>query len=536
MANFSRQINQADGTVHPNPYIGTLGVFLGAGITTLYGRLLSVGLPDLRGVLGLGIDEGAWLLTTYNMTLMLMGPLSVYLGALLGVRRVLLFAAPLFLLVSLLLPFSPNLGVMFGLQVLAGISSGTFYPLTMSHALRSLPLRFTIYGIGVYSIDILAATSVAVPLEGWFTEHLSWHWIFWCGAILASLMVWCIHQAIPPPLPRTGPKPVIRWDGFLYASFGLSLLFGALDQGERLNWMESGVIVGLVAAGGFLLVAALVRRWLTPNPLVNLRFLKDRNTLMLGASLFSFRFVILAIALLIPGFLGVIHGYRPLETGRVLLWVAVPQLLVAIVSARLMRRVEGHLVLAGGFATVAVACWLNAHLTSTWIGDNFWIPQLVIALGLSLAFVALVGLFVQQGVASGAVARPVDILTFSAFIHVVRLFGGEVGTAGMQYFIRTREQFHSNLTGLHLEVGTWVTDDRMKLLTAGLTGQSNGIDEAQRRALALMGGQVRQQAFTLAYGDGFLVIAWVCVGIIALLAFLKPMKVLFDSDSPNPPG
>ena len=76
--------------VKPNAYVGTLGVFLGAGITTLFGRLLSVGLPDLRGALGLGIDEASWIPTAYNMALMFMGPFSVYLGGLLGVRRVLL--------------------------------------------------------------------------------------------------------------------------------------------------------------------------------------------------------------------------------------------------------------------------------------------------------------------------------------------------------------------------------------------------------------------------------------------------------------
>ena len=73
-----------------NPYVGTLGVFLGAGIVTLNGRLISVGLPDLRGAMGLGIDEASWIPTAYNMALMFMGPFSVYLGGLLGPRRVLL--------------------------------------------------------------------------------------------------------------------------------------------------------------------------------------------------------------------------------------------------------------------------------------------------------------------------------------------------------------------------------------------------------------------------------------------------------------
>jgi len=39
-----------------NPWLGIAGVFLGAGIATLNGRLLTVGLPDLRGAMGFGFD------------------------------------------------------------------------------------------------------------------------------------------------------------------------------------------------------------------------------------------------------------------------------------------------------------------------------------------------------------------------------------------------------------------------------------------------------------------------------------------------
>jgi len=522
--------------VRPNPYLGTLGVFLGAGTATLCGRLLSVGLPDIRGGLGLGVDEAAWLPTAFNMTLMFMGPFSVYLGALLGVRRVLLWSCPVFIAASILLPLSPNLAVMTALQVIAGIGCGAFYPLTMTYALRSLPVRYTIFGIGVYSIDILGATNIATPLEAWSMEHLSWRWIFWLTPLLTPLMMFCIYRAIPHPPKRTGARAKISWRGFLYGSLGLSLIYGALDQGERLDWLGSGVIVAMLATGAFLLIAAIVRRWMSPNPMVNIPFLRDRNTLILAASLFSFRFVMLAVAFLIPGFLGAIQGYRPLETGRVVIWVVAPQLIMGYISARLMRRFDGRLIMAAGFATVAVACLLNAQLTSAWAGDNFWRPELVIAVGLSFTFVGMVGMLVQQGVNTGALARPFDILTYSAFIHTTRLFGGEVGTAFMQRLVSVREQFHSNLIGLHAGVGNWLTDERVRMLTAGVSGNSSGMDEAQGRAVALLGGQVKQQAYTLAYLDGFMTIAWLCVGIITLVALLKPMKIFFDSQSPRPPG
>lgn len=507
-------------------YIGTAGVFLGAGTATLFGRLLSVGLPDLRGALGLGFDEAAWMPTVYNMALMFMGPFSVYLGGLLGVRRVLLLAGPVFVAASLLLPFSPDSGVRFVLLVIAGLSSGTFYPLTLGYALRNLPLRFTVYAIGAYSVDILAATNVATLLEGWFVDQLSWRWIFWTGAVLTPPMLLCVYRAIPHPPARTGLKPDISWRGFLYGSLGLSLLYGALDQGERLGWLGSGTIVGLFVTGGFFLLATAVRRWWLPNPLVNLPFLLRGNTLILAAGLFSFRVTILAVALVIPAFLGAVRGFRPLETGPVLVWVVFPQFVMGGITAWLIGRLDGRLILATGFTVVAWACLLNARLTSAWAEDDFLAPQLVLAVGLSFVFVALVGLFVQQGLNSGIVTRPVDALTYSSFIHTVRLFGGIVGTAAMQRLISVREQFHSNALGLHLDSGNWLTNERMGLLSAGMSANAAGPDEARGQAIALLSGQVRQQAYTLAYGDAFLTIAWVCFGIVVLTACLKPMTTL----------
>ena len=88
-----------------NPYVGILAVFLGAGLATLNSRLLSVGLPDLRGSLGLGFDEASWLPTALNMAMMFSGVFVVFLNAFWGPRRILLPAAAIFMLTSLLLPF-----------------------------------------------------------------------------------------------------------------------------------------------------------------------------------------------------------------------------------------------------------------------------------------------------------------------------------------------------------------------------------------------------------------------------------------------
>ena len=75
-------------------------------IAKFTGRLLSVGLADLRGAWHLGVDDASWLSTSFNAAMMFIGPFSVYLGGVLGPRRVLLVCRALFTLISVLLPFA----------------------------------------------------------------------------------------------------------------------------------------------------------------------------------------------------------------------------------------------------------------------------------------------------------------------------------------------------------------------------------------------------------------------------------------------
>src|SRR5215475_5930338 len=180
-------------TLTTHPYIGILGVFLGAGLATLNARLLSVGLPDLRGAMGFGVDEASWIPTALNAAMMFIGPFSVFLGSLFGPRRVLLPAGAIFIIASLLLPFSPNLSTMLILEVVAGLACGTFYPLTLTFVLRNLPKHLIIFGVGAYSIDIVFSSNIALAIQAWYQEHLSWHWIFWNAVWITPLMMTCVY-------------------------------------------------------------------------------------------------------------------------------------------------------------------------------------------------------------------------------------------------------------------------------------------------------------------------------------------------------
>src|SRR5262245_25432856 len=111
-----------------SPLFGILGVVLGATIVSLAGRLLSLGLADLKGNVGISFDQGAWIGSAFNVALMFIGPFTVYLGALAGARQILLGGAAVFTVVSICLPFVHDYSLLIVLLAIAGLSLGTLYP------------------------------------------------------------------------------------------------------------------------------------------------------------------------------------------------------------------------------------------------------------------------------------------------------------------------------------------------------------------------------------------------------------------------
>jgi len=483
--------------------------------------MLSLGLADLKGHVGIGFDQGAWLDSAYNAALMFIGPFSVYLGGLLGPRRVLLFAAGVFTVTCAFLPLVHSYSLLVAALIVAGLTSGTFYPLTLTFALRNIPLRFLPFTMAFYATFIDGSVNIAPSLYGWYREHLSWHWMFWNSALIAPVMMICIYYGIPKAPARKKDGPVPSFVGFLYLSAGLALVFTAIQQGERLDWWRSGVFIALFLSGSFLLLCALVRRLLGPNPLVALPYLWKWNTLLLGSLLFWFRFTLTGTIILIPQSLA-IHGFEANQIGPAVIWSAVPLLLVTFVAALLMvQKTDPRLLLAAGLTCTAFAVWLNAEYTTAWAAANYYRTELLTGIGQSVSLIGLVGCIILQGIFTGGLAKPQWILTFSAMFHTIRLFGGTAGAIYMAHFIAEREKLHSNLLGLHVTQGSWITDGNLHALAAGVYAKSSGAAAAGARAVELIAARLRLQAYALSLNDGFLLVAWSCVLALLLTALLR---------------
>ena len=134
------------------------------------------------------------------------------------------------------------------------------------------------------------------------------------------------------------------------------------------------------------------------------------------------------------------------------------------------------------------------------------------AIGQSFALTAVVVLAVKS-------MNPADVLTIGTLFQTVRLFGGEIGTAFMQTFVRVREQVHSNLIGLHVDSLGVQTADRLAAYRNVVGAHSSDVG-VRGAATSLLGSAVAKQAAVLSYIDGFLaaaVGAFVCLLFTALL-------------------
>jgi len=501
------------------PWLGLVAVLMGTFISTLNGRLSTFGLADIRGAVGAGFDEGAWITTAQTVAQMFITLAAIWMGAAYGSRRVLIGASIAFALISLLTPYSANLPMLLTMQFLGGLASGCFIPLTLSFILLNMPPKYWAFGIALYALNLELSLNISASLEGWYVEHHSWRWIFWQNVPLALIMSLCLRRGMAiKPITIRPPPDVFA---LLAGGSGLALIYAALDQGNRLDWLNSGVVWGLLLAGALVLVAFLFHESRTARPLLNLKVIFGAPMPGLFLLIAFLRLTILATAYLIPLFLGSVRGYRALEVGQTLIWIAVPQLIFCPLAALMLRRSDARLVASIGFIFIGVACLMVAYnLTPIWGSEQFLPSQLLQSIGQSFALSGVVFFGVLH-------LKPQDALTFGAVLQTARLMGGEIGTAFVTTLARVRGQVASNLIGQHVQLGDARVIQRVSAYGAATTRVIDPIG-AVSRGEQVLGNVVRSAATTQAVIDGFVA--------IAALTALALLFVVLRSAAPQGPA
>jgi DHA2 family multidrug resistance protein len=247
------------------------------------------------------------------------------------------------------------------------------------------------------------------------------------------------------------------------------------------------------------------------------------------------RLTILSTSYLIPLYLGSVRGYRDLEVGDTLMWIAVPQLIICPLAALMLRRSDARLVASIGFIFISVACLMVAYnLTPLWGSAQFLPSALLQAVGQSFALSGVIYFGILH-------LNPKDALTFGAVLQIARLMGGEVGSAFVTTLSRVREQVASNLIGLHVHRGNAQVIRRLSAYGAATTRHLDPIGAAHRGQLVL-GNVLRSAATTQAVMDCFVAVGFLSTVALLVIAFRRDAPIgpasappLFLLRGPQPP-
>ena len=386
----------------------------------------------------------------------------------------------------------------------------------LGFVLRSLAPKWWMWGIAAYAFRFVFSQNIAGALEGWYSEMGHWQLIFWQNTVLTAVMLILVMLAMPQrPIDRV-LLPRTDWAGIVYSGVGFGLIYAGLDQGNRLDWFNSGTVCGLFLGGGVLVTAFFIHESRAQYPLIHLPVAFERHVALPALLISLYGFSTTATGFVLPDYLTRIQGLRDIQIGDVLNLIALPQIVLVPLVALLVRHIDARLALAFGFVMIAVGSWMDTGLTHDWAGDDFLPSQIVEAVGLAFAITALITYAIAH-------INPAQAAAIAAIIQIARLLGSEIGAAVIQTFVRVREQTYSNLVGLHVISGAAATEGIATQLSGPFANRQTGRGDATMQGLGLLVARVQREAYVLAYIDAFWLIAWASLaGLLLMLLLRRP--------------
>jgi DHA2 family multidrug resistance protein len=493
--------------------VGLIGMLLASLLAILNEQVTAFAMADIQGAFSIGHDDGTWLTALFEATNVATMVFAPWFGITFTLKRFTIGAVLATLFFGILCPFAQNLLTLYVLRVLQGIAGGCLPPMLIIVALRYLPPKVKLYGLAGYALTATFGPALGTPLAALWTEYVSWRMAFFQIVPLGVVSCIAIQRGLPPDPLKLERLRSFNWTGFLTGYPAVAMLVIGLLQGDRLDWLNSGLIRVMFFGGVPLLVAFLVNEWFHPLPFFKLQLLSRRNfahglMTLVGA-------VVLLVGLAaIPGqYLAKVHGYRPLQTAPLSLLVAIPLLITLPLTAAVLnlRRVDCRWVGAIGLSLMVTTCLMGSFMTSEWIRENFYWLQ-------SLQIVAqpMVILSILMGVTTGL--PPTEGPFASAMFNSLKSFSAALATGLIEGLGTNRERFHSNMLVDHLGNNALVT--------------SQSIDAAH--GLGELAHRIHEQALVLTSADLYRVMAGVAVALLFLVPVL-PVRI-YPPWSTTPPS
>src|ERR1035437_1629640 len=464
-----------------------------------------------------GLNKLSWVATAYLMTSAISTPLYGKISDQFGRKKIFQFAIILFLLGSALCGLSQNMDQLVAFRAIQGIGAGGLMSLSMTIVGDIVSPRQRGKYLGYFG-GVFALSSVAGPLlGGFFTDSLSWRWVFYINLTLGIAALMAIAARLHLPIKR-GDHNIDYIGAGLLTTAVVPLILGTVWGGVTYPW-NSPTIIGLFA--GSIVAAIIFTLWERRTPeaeaiLPTHLFKNDIFTvsvilsLLVGVSLF-------AAILFIPEYQQIVRGYSAIKSGLLLLPLVGGMLTMLITSGRLITRF-GHYRIFPIIGTLITAfgMWLFSHLTlhTTQLQLSLWMIVLGIGIG---SFMQVMTLAVQNAVPRSELGVATATATF------FRSMGSSLGGAIFGAILTNRLAFH------------------LKHLLPNVAGQSSSItNSVQTGATSAVINKLPPNishdiytAFVLSFHDMFLIAIPVILLAFVAALFLRETPLRTTAKGPE---
>lgn len=505
--------SSADPPVHK--WLVTLAVMLAAVIEVLDVTIANVALPHMQASFSASVDEVTWVLTSYLVSTAVVVPMTGWLAAAVGTKRLLIGSTLLFTAASVLCGLAWDLPSMVVFRVLQGAGGAALMPLSQTKLMEVFPPREHGLAMAVWGIGIMVAPILGPTLGGWLTDNYHWRWIFLVN-VPVGLLAAMLQVAFVPGERERAASDAVRVDylGLLLVVLSIGCMQIVFDRGERADWFASPWVWGFSALSLVSMLLLVPWELRHKNPVVEMHLFRDPGfaagsviTVLLFACLYS-NFIVFGL------FLQLLMGYPAMQAGLTMAPRGVATMIGMFLVGQLYTRLDARMVLAIGVILIAYGAFEMSH----WYGGvgpaNMLPPLLITGLGMGLAFVPLSALTIST------VPQP-SVANASALFNLMRNTGASVGIALSGSFLVRWGQIHQANLVNHVDATSLA--GQAAAAAAKAVAQSGGADAftATAQANGLIYGLVLREANLLTFTDVFRLSGYVALAILPLILFLR---------------